>query len=102
ITIRWTPGHQGINGNETADKEAKKAAAGESSNTQHLPKLLAARLPWSKSALKQGFNTKLKKKVKKLWTMSKYHDKLKHTDPTLPSKKYCELIADHCGSKQAC
>ncbi|KAF9456696.1 hypothetical protein BDZ94DRAFT_1144800, partial [Collybia nuda] len=29
ITIRWTPGHQGINGNETADEEAKKAAAGE-------------------------------------------------------------------------
>jgi ribonuclease HI len=36
-TIRWTPGHYEIEGNEEADEAAKAAARGESSCDAHLP-----------------------------------------------------------------
>ncbi|KAI0268046.1 hypothetical protein BGY98DRAFT_891953, partial [Russula aff. rugulosa BPL654] len=40
LTVRWTAGHVGIPGNEKADREAKRAADGHSSNSNDLPKYL--------------------------------------------------------------
>ncbi|KAG2134513.1 hypothetical protein DEU56DRAFT_738481, partial [Suillus clintonianus] len=40
ITIHWTPGHADIEGNESADVEAKKAAGGLSSPPNNLPNCL--------------------------------------------------------------
>ncbi|KAG2743916.1 hypothetical protein P692DRAFT_201679678, partial [Suillus brevipes Sb2] len=40
LTIRWTPGHVNIMGNEEADEHAKRVARGETSDTRELPKSL--------------------------------------------------------------
>ncbi|KAJ7168172.1 ribonuclease H-like domain-containing protein, partial [Mycena crocata] len=53
ITIRWTPGHRDIEGNERADVEAKKAAQEASSESTSIPPAFRTRLPWSRSAVQQ-------------------------------------------------
>jgi ribonuclease HI len=70
ITIRWTPGHEGIEGNERADEEAKKAVTKGSSHVNVLPNLLKKKLPHSKAAENQADNEKLKKRAQKESTAS--------------------------------
>ncbi|KAG2055598.1 hypothetical protein BDR06DRAFT_881962 [Suillus hirtellus] len=40
LTIRWTPGHKGITGNEATNIQAKKAVGGESTEGASLPRSL--------------------------------------------------------------
>ncbi|KAF9456430.1 hypothetical protein BDZ94DRAFT_1315169 [Collybia nuda] len=82
INIQWTPGHEGIAGNEKADEEAKEAATKGSSDKRHLPEMLQTQLPWRKLAVKQAYMVKLKTAAKKVWTTSKHYKKLKQTDPS--------------------
>ena len=60
LTLRRTPGHEGIEGNERADEEAKRAAKGLSSPTSELPQVLRRRLPASASSLRHNFKAHLK------------------------------------------
>jgi ribonuclease HI len=53
LTIRWTAGHKGIERNEMADKEAKRAADGKSSDKQLLPSYLRKPLRINPSAVKE-------------------------------------------------
>jgi ribonuclease HI len=61
LTIRWTAGHEGLEGNELADREAKEAAKGSSSDTKQLPSYLRRPLLINPAALKMAHNAKLKK-----------------------------------------
>jgi ribonuclease HI len=94
VTVQWVPGHKGVEGNERADEQAKKAITEGSSDKQRLPRLLRKTLPHSRSAAKWAFGETLKHNAQKLWQKSPRYTKMKKTDPTTPSNKYLKLIAN--------
>ena len=93
LQIHWVPGHIDFAPNEKADKEAKKAAQGDSSEAKYLPKFLHKPLPLSVSALRQSNISKIKKRWERRWKSSLREDVLKDIDNTTPSKKYLCLIS---------
>jgi ribonuclease HI len=96
LTIRWTAGHMGIEGNEKADKEAKQAAKGQSSDKANLPRYVQRKLKNSVSALRQA-NIKEKNTAwTKEWQASTRHKCFKATDTVPPSaQKFLTLTSDH-------
>ncbi|KAH9019426.1 hypothetical protein EDB85DRAFT_2153746 [Lactarius pseudohatsudake] len=94
LTVRWTAGHTGIEGNEEADEEAKKVAEGTSSPASLLPTLLKKGIKTSKSAVKQALHAKRKTKWREEWEKSTRYEKTKRFDPSLPSRKFIELISN--------
>jgi ribonuclease HI len=93
VTLKWIPGHKGVDGNEQADEQAKKAITDGSSNHNHLPSYLHNSLPHSKSAKIQTFNAKLKMEAQKAWLKSPRYAKMKATDPTAPANTFLKLTA---------
>lgn len=59
ITISWIPGHTGVEGNERADEEAKKAATGRLSFCRNLPTQLHKPLPRSQIATIRTYKNEL-------------------------------------------
>ena len=94
LLLRWTAGHVNIEGNELADKEAKLAAGGKTSNNTALPKTLRKPMKFSKSAAKQAHNEKLKNIWCGSWHKSPHAQKTTHIDPSLPSPKFLKLISN--------
>ena len=71
VDLIWTPGHEGIEGNERADIEAKNAAKGDSSDKVKLPNFLKQKqLPISISATRQTLKKDLKARWATEWTSS--------------------------------
>ena len=94
LTFRWTAGHVGIKGNEEADKEAKKAAGGLTSDKKALPPLLRKTLKSNKSALRQNKKETLKKRWQQEWDASNRAAKYRSMGFSSPSSKFIKLISD--------
>jgi hypothetical protein len=71
LTIRWTAGHEGIEGNELADREAKEAAKGCTSDTKLLLRYLRKPVLTNSSAVKKVHNESLTKEWREEWRNSK-------------------------------
>jgi hypothetical protein len=95
VTMRWTPGHVGVPGNEYADEQAKKAAEEDSSPVRDLPQLLRRKdkLPHSKSAAIKTFKGSIRTKMEAYAHSSKYLRKLARLDPKFKPSKYATTAA---------
>ena len=95
LTFRWSAGHVGIAGNEEADKAAKSAADGESSDKQDLPPCLRKPLGHSLSAIRQAHNKNLKFKWTAEWIKSPRYQRLYFKDLLTPhSQSYLKYISN--------
>jgi len=101
LTLRWTAGHFGIEGNEKADSEVKKAASGLTTLTKQLPPFLRKPILINPSAVKRKHNDDLKKKWKEDWQASKRGKKALRLDKTTPSDKFLKTISKEGLSRKA-
>lgn len=93
LTLRWIPGHRDLDGNERADLEAKRAARGDSHPPDSLPRLLTnGPLPASLSKVRQTLRASFQAAAHAEWAHSPRAAPLAHIDPSLPSKKFLQLI----------
>jgi ribonuclease HI len=94
LTFRWTAGHIGIEGNEDADKEAKLAADGESLDSKQLPQCLHKKIRFSRSAIRQALNDKLKLRWNSSWAKSPRYQCSRFPDLLTPhSQKFLKYIS---------
>ncbi|KAH7927427.1 hypothetical protein BV22DRAFT_978032, partial [Leucogyrophana mollusca] len=90
VTVRWISGHDGVVGNEIADKQAKLAAEGRrrSSPNRDLPLYLRAGLSHNLAALKQSHSKDMKDKWSEQWQTSTRYARTQCIDPKLPSASF--------------
>jgi hypothetical protein len=93
ITFRWISSHSGVAGNERADKEAKKAAEGQSSRRELLPPLLRKKLPKSATATKRVFREKIMQKWTARRNTSKRKGRMDQIDPAFTPSGFQKLIS---------
>ena len=93
VTICWTAGHKGIEGNKLADREAKEAAKGCISDTKLLLHYLRKPLLTNPSAVKKAHNDSLAEEWCKEWRSSKRGIAILAIDETSPLMKFLKAIS---------
>jgi ribonuclease HI len=91
VVMRWVPGHEGVEGNERADEEAKKAAQGETSHEWDIPIECRGVLPISKAAETQRHNAKLNQEARAIFAKSPRAPFALEIDPTMPSAAFSKI-----------
>ena len=96
ITVQWIAGHRDVEGNEDADREARRAAlkANDTSPKTDLPKCLHKKLPIGASAVKQKNKAELMALWKRQWSKSKRYAHLMRIDPSAPCKRFMKAIGN--------
>jgi stalled ribosome alternative rescue factor ArfA len=101
IMINWISAHSEVQGNEKADREAKKAAKGSSSRKSSLPKYLQTRsLPANATAVKGHYHRTLAEKWEETWKKSPRYLKLSRIDPSPGMRDYQKILAEISRSQQ--
>ena len=99
LRIAWISGHDEVAGNEDADSEARKAAAGESSQMTALLEFLKTdTLPCTLAAARQAFRTDTQYLWQKCWKRSPRYARLVRIDDSLPTRTY---LRDRAGLTRA-
>jgi ribonuclease HI len=88
LKIKWISSHSEVKGNEEADKLAKKAAEGRSSRAADLPHICRRPIATSASAVKQHFNTTLKRRWATSWNYSPRKPRIERIDKEFPYKEF--------------
>jgi ribonuclease HI len=94
VAMRCVPGHEGIEGNERADEEAKKAAKGDTSHEWEIPIECREVLPISRAAEIQRHNAELNRQARAIFTKSSRAPFAHEIDPTMPSAAFSKITKD--------
>ena len=85
-------GYEGLVGNELADREAKEAAKGCTSDTKQLPLYLRKPLLMNITAIKAAHNKELKNEWRQDWRSSERGKAVKRINNTMPSNKFMKAL----------
>jgi len=93
LTLHWTAGHKGIEGNEDVDHKAKRAARGKSSDKKMLPFYLRKCLLINPAAVKWAHHESQMEMWKDGWKASYRGKHAMSLDESTPSKRFLKTIS---------
>jgi ribonuclease HI len=97
VVMRWVPGHEGVEGNEQADEEAKRVAKGETSHEWDIPIECWGVLPISRVAETQRHNTELNREARAIFAKSPRAPFALKIYPTMPSAAFSKITRNMPG-----
>lgn len=93
IKLRWIAAHKDVKGNEKADEEAKKAASGIVTPSEHLPHILRTPLPPSVGVTKHQYLLRLKEEWIAYWSRSPRKARMEKINKDFPYDKHRKLLS---------